>query len=737
MASAQQKFWKLTIESRLLALDECQRLHADFCRAEKTSSEDASALARWLISEGVLTRYQARVLLAGRAGPFHFGDYTIMDHHGDGKLKGIYHAVSRSAGQRVLLLVVPQAAASDSARLDAHARKAQKLTATGEEQLVSEFVWQNQGSLVFTVLADFDAAPTVVMAPPPIHRAVTPPPPIPVEQPAEPWPAAELPVFHVRTKRRGLGPALMGWGMALVLLLGAGWAWMTIDPTFGGILKGPEERSIANHDDPFPVDSPQPEQADTPQTDPSLTAGRATGPPTVELVEDDGQTLWTSPTSGPPLKLHFLPVGAEAILVLRPAELVSSAEGAKGIEAIGPAGEAAATAIQTITACPWNEIEQLQIGFYPTEAGPVAVAFVVRLAADLTTEAWNARWPDRKPAEHAGKQYFQVDGRAYYFPASEAGRVIVIASPAEIDGVIDADGSPLTKEMERLLVDTDEQRHFTLIAEPFSVFENGRTMFVGELARLAEPLREFVGDGVPAILISGFVDHDLFLELRAYGQADKDPRQLAIHYRQELAALPERFEAYLATLDPAPYGKAVLLRFPRMLERLQASARADAEHHQAVMRCYLPSIAAHNLLLGTELALFELPKQGGKATATPAKQATDVAAALAKPISLSFPRDTLEKCLELLSTEIGVEIAILGSDLQLEGITKNQSFSLDERDQPAEEILMKILKLANTDGKLVYVVKPRAAGGEPIIFVTTRAAAAKRHDTLPAAMEKK
>ena len=141
--------------------------------------------------------------------------------------------------------------------------------------------------------------------------------------------------------------------------------------------------------------------------------------------------------------------------------------------------------------------------------------------------------------------------------------------------------------------------------------------------------------------------------------------------------------------------------------------------------------------MGTELALAETPKSGGKEGKATGKKSGDVATALAKKISISFPRDTLEKSLEMLSTEIGVEIVILGSDLQLEGITKNQSFSLDERDQPAVEILTKILKLANSDGKLVYVIKPRPAGGEPILFVTTRAAVKKRGDTLPADMEKK
>ena len=78
--------------------------------------------------------------------------------------------------------------------------------------------------------------------------------------------------------------------------------------------------------------------------------------------------------------------------------------------------------------------------------------------------------------------------------------------------------------------------------------------------------------------------------------------------------------------------------------------------------------------MGTELALAEAPKSGGTEVKPAAKKAVDVAATLARQVSLSFPRDTLEKSLEMLSTEIGVEIVILGSDLQLEGITKNQSF---------------------------------------------------------------
>ncbi len=83
----------------------------------------------------------------------------------------------------------------------------------------------------------------------------------------------------------------------------------------------------------------------------------------------------------------------------------------------------------------------------------------------------------------------------------------------------------------------------------------------------------------------------------------------------------------------------------------------------------------------------------------------------------------------MLSKEIDVDVVILGPDLQLEGITKNQSFGLDERQQPAGDILQKVLKLANPQGKLVYVVRPQ--GDREAIFVTTRAAAAKRGEKIP------
>ena len=283
--------------------------------------------------------------------------------------------------------------------------------------------------------------------------------------------------------------------------------------------------------------------------------------------------------------------------------------------------------------------------------------------------------------------------------------------------------------MERLLADTDHQRHFTLIAEPFWILYRPDD-FCRRAGQTGGSLAQFLGDEVQAVLASGYVEDDLFLELRAYPRIDKD------HGNWPPSIVPS-WPSCRRGWNPI---------WPRSI-RLPMERRSCCVFHGCSINCSAPRARCRtspgrvarlpagqpgqNLLLASEFALWEQPKAGAGSAGGAPKKPAGAGAALAKQISISFPRDTLENSLQMVSTEIGVEISILGTELQLEGITKNQSFSLNERDQPAREILRKILKLANSDGKLVYVIKPPPAGGEPIIFITTRAAAAKRGNKLP------
>jgi len=179
-----------------------------------------------------------------------------------------------------------------------------------------------------------------------------------------------------------------------------------------------------------------------------------------------------------------------------------------------------------------------------------------------------------------------------------------------------------------------------------------------------------------------------------------------------------------------------------MLRALARYSRAGQEGRQSLVRCYLPARAGHNLLMAGELLLTQPPDDAGQATADGPVRPKSLEERLATVTSLSFTKETLQRAVELLAEDIGAPIEINGADLQLEGITKNQSFGLDLKSRPASEILVEVLRRANPDRaatgpadprqKLVFVIQPGDSAGPGRIIVTTRTAAEKRGDRLAA-----
>jgi hypothetical protein len=251
---------------------------------------------------------------------------------------------------------------------------------------------------------------------------------------------------------------------------------------------------------------------------------------------------------------------------------------------------------------------------------------------------------------------------------------------------------------------------------------------------LKEPIQSFLssdsGELPHAGSLSFHVDDNLFAELRILGTTDQVvPTELARQYRERVQAWRQAFKSYLLSLNVSPYSKEILFQIPDWLEYVGEYTRAATSDKQAVLRMYLPSVAAHNLAFGTQLALVEVPG-AAVATAGPTQSAPKpLAERLKEKYTLAFDRDSLERTLDALSKDTNIPITIMGKDLELEGITKNQSFGLDERGKPIGEILQVIMKKANPDGKLIYVIKKE--GDKEVLVVTTRAAAANRGDTIP------
>lgn len=449
-----------------------------------------------------------------------------------------------------------------------------------------------------------------------------------------------------------------------------------------------------------------------------------------------GRTLWQSPTAGPPLDVRWLPGGAQFILAVRPHDFLSHPEGAKVLDTLGPLAQQMRDDLQELVGAPLEEFEQIVVALYDGETGSLEMAVVARGAEPLDRQELLRHWGDPREETVQGTTVYRAAEHVYYLPVDTDERVFAAVPRDRADEVVGVDEPPLLiLELEQLIALSDAQRHVTLLVTPPFLATRAEGYFGADFEALREGVVDFLGQSTKAALLSFHLDDNFFTELRVVGANTIRPPELHRQVAERLSGLPGRVRRHVESLYLTPYSQAVLLRFPSMVDLWSEYTRHAEQDRHIVLRSYLPAVAAHNLALGTQLALVEDPGEAAPASTSdfrrPAEAATTAEQRLGRTISLSFPRETLEKSMELLSDEIGLEIEILGSDLQLEGITRNQSFGLDERDQPAEVILRKILQLANPDGKLVYFVKSRDDGTE-VLYVTTRAAAAKRGDRLPA-----
>ncbi|MCA9246469.1 MAG: protein kinase [Planctomycetales bacterium] len=488
----------------------------------------------------------------------------------------------------------------------------------------------------------------------------------------------------------------------------------------------------------------QPSQNTTPRVATRTPTPPASTPAAQQIVADDGELLWAAPTQGERLRLNYLPTGCQVFLALRPAEIVAHPEGSKLLDALGPSGAAQREWLENVSGLPLSGISQVVLGFADDASGAIQTSLLVQPTTPIDEASLVGRWGNPSASNLDGLKYYAAAGRAYIVPPGSNGPFIIVPQAAVQDVATSRGGAPLlSREIEELIDGSDVSRHVTLVFAPFYLFGDGRELLTGELSALRDPLFYFLGDDeMKAVALSAHLDDRLFVEMRFRGDLELPPRQMADKLRDRLRDIPGKLEGYVADQQFSSYSRRILFRYPSMIAFLHRFTRTGASGDEAVLRAYQPGIAAHNLLLGTELLLAESTGAGTvTAPAATPKGPTTIAEKMDQRIDLSFPRNTLEVSIQLLSEEVGVPMEIIGGDLQLDGITKNQSFGIDLRDKPAWEILTQIMVLANPDKastgpsdekqKLVYVIKPKAPGEEEVVFITTRAQAAKRGDKLP------
>ena len=444
--------------------------------------------------------------------------------------------------------------------------------------------------------------------------------------------------------------------------------------------------------------------------------------------------LWEPP--GPPEKpptLSFLPAGSQLVVLARPAEMLAQPEGRLFLTALGPQVASGLDRLIALAGCPLAEIAVLQAAWQAGITEPILGGYCLHgleplpVAVDLATR--HQAWGNVREVACDGETIHVGADIACWLPVAEGGRVLVAAPEDWLRGMVMAGNTALPGDWETLVGMLDADRHLTLLGSPHYLLRDGRAALIGPLAGIAEPLQKFLGPALRALALSLQFGSSCYVEIDAIPASGAPAELSANRLRAALESLPADAAAFTSHLPAEAAGQSLIVRLPEMLRVVAENVRAGVEHSGVVINAYLPEHAPHNLVLAT-LVTLAAAEQPGPSLQPATPKAASLEARLARPISLVFARDTLETAVQMLAEEVGVPIEILGSDLQQEGITKNQSFALEERDKPAESILRTILARSNSAGKLVYIFSTRA--GQETILITTRAAAARQGERLPA-----
>jgi tRNA A-37 threonylcarbamoyl transferase component Bud32 len=145
-----EEFFSVLEKSNLLTADRLAEV-----RRGISGGEDATSLARTLARDGLLTRWQAGQLLAGRR-VFFLGKYKLIDFLGHGGMGSVFLAEHTMMNRRVALKVISKQIGEDPASLDRFLAEARTIAALDHPNIVQAYSVDNEGSQYYIVMEFID-----------------------------------------------------------------------------------------------------------------------------------------------------------------------------------------------------------------------------------------------------------------------------------------------------------------------------------------------------------------------------------------------------------------------------------------------------------------------------------------------------------------------------------------------------------------------------------------------------
>jgi serine/threonine protein kinase len=525
-------------------------------------------------------------------------------------------------------------------------------------------------------------------------------------------------------------------GLLFVVLLGIWW----------GFRPRPEDSSSSS---PVPVDTVQKTTANNSSSSPNVHGGNSADPSFAavpEKVRDDGRTLWASPTGGPPIDWAFVPAGAQFLMHVRPAQVTGNSEGNAIWEALGGTFIDWLHNWDQTAGVPFRDLEQLLLVVTPSAGGDLELTLIVTLDASQRTLIQSNL---TSAVSEADGVVGQLGDWAAFLPSSDAAK-LVISDAAKLSEIRAMPNAPARRQLELLRTMTDRDRSFCVLFTPNFLAADGKALLKGRWHKLRDPLLQFLGDSTQAALFSVHLGDQLYLEGSWWTEFDDQPLRVAADRRRQLTELPAKVNEYLGGITIDPYWQPLAIRYPLMIHFISQQARVGVAGRRAIMNSVAPIQAAHNLLLATELAITS--QNGTVITSTapiPKQTPISLQQLLEMPTSLVVEQQSLESVVAEFADELRQEFAvpmlrieIVGKELQLEGITRNQQIrNWRMEQQTVRRILTQLVQRANPvavddvrseQQKLIWVVDPESDPNQMTVQITTRKAARQKGWSIPA-----
>ena len=482
------------------------------------------------------------------------------------------------------------------------------------------------------------------------------------------------------------------------------------------------------------------------------------------LIEDDGQSLWESPTQGTALDFKQVPNSPRLLITIRPSDLLKAPEGALLFNALGPAFSDATNEWQALTGIDLERIQSLTISLHDAAAGQAGyrACYRVELTDAEPESTLITSWKNQSGAGDVQDGVLETDSQSYWLaektddPSSSVS--VFVVGPADLvsQAQQNTDKLPtMQPDLRRIMQTVDTDRHLNLIFLSTNLSNpSSQAWMQGAWQPLWQPLQPVLMGGIQAGCLSVHVDEDLFVEFVAKGQISQSPAQLAGYLEGALPTWQSQIERGVASLPSNPYWEQVRLRYVTWVREGFLLSRVGVESNLAKINAWLPGPAAHNLVAGTELALSTIagPVTESKVVDNEGPLPQNMAELLQQNVDFSVSSNDMINVMGDLQISISdrfkslpfdFEIRLMGGDLREEGITQNQRISnFEMNDQPLADVLTGLVVAANPDKasespaderqKLLWVAVPDPDDKtRTVILITTRKAALRNSHPLP------